>query len=265
MQLEQYFNKLKAHETFIMLWEHFNKSTKLLVSNNYFPFVLLVVATFIIFLVKFIAGRINKIRYKSARRSSLDSVRSTTIDLRTDKMISLSNHMVRERSSISNQSLAEIFSEENYNNSLTSFEGFFDEETDDDAERRRRAFQEFRDVKISSKKCLRESMQDTRNKLLDWSEKKELRRLNKGMFKFLQPKDLKDKDKMTSMVKTYLRRRDWLDSILELDPRQQIRSYFNQVAREGVSGCLHSFFCNLYITHFEFQRHPWKILWLSLL
>eukprot|EP00546_Thalassionema_frauenfeldii_P001752 CAMPEP_0178933968 /NCGR_PEP_ID=MMETSP0786-20121207/23601_1 /TAXON_ID=186022 /ORGANISM="Thalassionema frauenfeldii, Strain CCMP 1798" /LENGTH=627 /DNA_ID=CAMNT_0020611697 /DNA_START=380 /DNA_END=2260 /DNA_ORIENTATION=- len=74
---------------------------------------------------------------------------------------------------------------------------------------------------------------DLRNQILDWSEKQDLRKVNNHLSRILQKRGVKGENQTKAVVKTFLRRRDWLESIVELDPRQQIRSYFNEVAREG--------------------------------
>lgn len=114
-----------------------------------------------------------------------------------------------------------------------SAESFFDGESESERNRRRSAMRKENSIARASS-LEDERMVELQNKLLDWDAKhkinEEVRRMNKM---FEQTSFIEDKSRRSLMIQKYIRRKRWMDSVLMLDPRFQIHSYFLEVARNA--------------------------------
>mmetsp|Transcript_18044 Transcript_18044/g.27280 ORF Transcript_18044/g.27280 Transcript_18044/m.27280 type:complete len:848 (-) Transcript_18044:86-2629(-) len=173
----------------------------------------------------------NTKKKKERNNSFTLTARKTSIDHRADAILNLSDHI--NNNSISSSCGEQPANVVDFNSSLTSF---FDKEDEDVKCKRRQDFEELHqlegDDNNNNNTNMRQSVRSTRNKIMDWTEKQELRKTYRATHK-MRNTNHDNPDNRAEVIKRYLRRRDWLESMVELDPRQQIRSYFNEVARQG--------------------------------
>ena len=106
-----------------------------------------------------------------------------------------------------------------------STRAFYSTESEDETKRRRSDFRHLNNVSKSI--VLDDDEQELQDKIIDWSAKYETTRTIRHMCEFFSfPRQ------SCSIVKQ-LKYRRWLGSVVALDPRSQIHSYFTEVARAG--------------------------------
>ncbi|GFH43626.1 hypothetical protein CTEN210_00099 [Chaetoceros tenuissimus] len=163
------------------------------------------------------------------RRASMDSARSVrSIESHVDRISS-----AKELSRALNLKNRPGLGQKNASTYSLSTKEFFAGETEEEAKARRNVYRQESDI-VRGTMLQDKSLYDLQNQILDWESK---HRINKDIAEmeslFARTSMIKDPARQSLMIEKFLRRKEWMNSIIRLDPRNQIHTYFQEVARSG--------------------------------